>query len=383
MGGIVVPAIPSTQLSGHVYGEDERPLAGCLVSAVTRESSRTRDVNVRGSQAFTYEAPQTDDPRQLMEVETEETGADGSYVLTHLGADRYFLLARCNEPKGFRTLSTQAWEPMLYAKANTIPKAREIILLPGDQRGGIDFHLKRKRSYVLQGRSVFSDGTVPEPWPKAVYLHDLYVFRSDRAFTSTWLGQEDCDWNANTGEFRCSSLLPGTYTLYFELASGLGAASHIPTQFARVSYTVRTAANQPPLTVHLHPVPDSRSFGEPVGPSGSIDLSKVCGSAAGRGAVEVLAWGKRHTRGVACYLMNSGGYTGLSVPEDVYSVTAFEKVFVQRGFHLGSQSKFEDAVMQYGTKLHIEAGRTSQISLPVLSSKELIRIGLESLRAGQ
>ena len=84
------------------------------------------------------------------------------------------------------------------------------------------------------------------PKPGVVYSHNLRVFRSDRPFTSTWVGEEACDWDANAGTFQCNSLVPGTYTLYFDGPD----ATNRQTQFARVTYTVRSNANQLPLTVN-------------------------------------------------------------------------------------------------------------------------------------
>ncbi|MBV8551809.1 MAG: carboxypeptidase regulatory-like domain-containing protein [Acidobacteriaceae bacterium] len=383
---VVIPAIPATELSGHVYATDGHPLSGCNVSGFTPDNSdshKSVELQARIAQAFTYHIAQADDPNKFIEVETDRTDSHGAYTFKRLGADRYFVLARCLEPGTGGENSPFSWEPTAYPQENSIATAQQIVLLPGEHRSGIDLRMQRKRSYVLEGKVMFSDHSAPKPWPQAIYGHDLQMFRSDRALTSTWIGQEACDWNANAGAIRCHSLFPGTYTLYFDISGGPGAF-HMQTQFAEVSYTIRSTAKQLPLMVQLHNVPESRYLELKTGSSGTLDLRKVCESAEeGRPAIQVLAWGHGHAGG-ACYYMTFRNDTRLPLPEDKYIVNAFEAAFVPRhSSYLGENSKFEALLMQHGISVHIRDGQTSEPNLPVASTEEQINTALDSLRSAR
>jgi hypothetical protein len=375
---VVIPAIPATGLSGHVYGADGQPISGCDVSAITRDnrnSDKFVELQVRGVSSFTWGVIEDDDPNKFIDVESARTGPDGSYTFQRLGADRYFVLARCRELVHSEEYPRFIWEPMVYPQATSIAKAQEILLLPGERRSGIDFHMQRKRSYAFEGRVIFSDGSAPKPW--AVYDHDLKILRADRTLTSTGLAYERCDWDASTGTFRCSSLLPGTYTLYFDLS---GMTFNMPAQFARVSYTVQAKPKQQPLIVQLHNVPSERSQTPKTGPGGFLELRKVCGAAAAdKPQIRLLSWGHGHAGG-ACYYMSFFGNTQLPLPEDTYTVNAFEAAFAPQRSHLGKNSKFEAVLMQRGVRVHIHVGRKSEPVLPVLTTSDLIDIALESLR---
>ncbi len=374
---LVIPAIPATELSGHVYAMNGQPISGCEVSAITRDNRQAGqfvELNVQGVQAFTYGAPQADDPNQFIDVETERTNDAGSYTFKGLGADRYFVLVRCKQTVNRENLTRFSWEPMAYPQASSISRAQENILLPGGHRFDIDFHMQRKQTYSLKGKVLFSDGSAPDRWK--MYSHDLKMFRSDRALTSTWLGQETCDWNANAGTFRCDFVLPGTYTLYFDLSDWPNGS----TQFAEVNFTIGGTARQIAPTVQLHNVPADQFVAPRTSPVGFLDLGKACNTAVdNRPAIRVLAWGHGRTGG-ACYYMTFFGDTRLPLPEDTYIVNAFEASFVAwRTSSLGRNSQFEFFLMQHGTALHIRAGQTSEPVLPILTTKELINIALQSL----
>ena len=75
------------------------------------------------------------------------------------------------------------------------------------------------------------------------------------------------------------------------------------------------------------------------------------------------------------------GSTKLPLPEDRYTVNAFELAFVMRhSSALGRNSKFESLLMQRGVPVRIRVGQTIEPMLPVLTKDELINIGVESLR---
>lgn len=383
---IVIPAIPGTELSGHIYGSDGKPIHGCNVSALTRTSrfDISTDLQVRGwHSVLPYDLAEADDPNKLIEVESAETDVDGMYIFRRLGADRYFVLARCNETQTSQKSARSTWVPMLYADVNSITSAQQILLLPGNHRAGIDFHMQRKRASRLEGTIIFSDHSAPKPWPEAIYLQDLVVVRSDHGLTSTWLGWEPCQINANAGTFRCDSLVPGEYTFYFEIEPGLGAARNLRTQAAKVRCYVQAAAKQV-LTVQLHNIAGGGVLSQRpyTGPGGILDFGNICATASdGRPAIQVLAWGQGRASG-ACYYMSFWGNAKLRLPKDYYSVSAFEAAFVARNHsYLGDSSKFEGVLMQRGTRVKLDVGQTIKPSLPVLTTAQLINIGLTSLRA--
>ncbi len=185
---VVIPAILVTELSGHVYGTDGTPISGCYVSALTPDTRLSTWANVqmeRWSATLASDLAAADHPKKFLEIEWVSTDASGMFTFHRLGADKYFVLARCNPPAMRATANHLAWVPVLYPNATSIASAREIVLLPGDRKGGIDFHLQRKRTYDLTGKIVFSDHSAPKPWPQAIYLQDLRVIRSDRSLTSS------------------------------------------------------------------------------------------------------------------------------------------------------------------------------------------------------
>lgn len=239
---------------GYQRALSRRPISGCSVSAITPDgskSSKVFDLRLQSAQGSTFGVERIDDPNKFVEIEAAKTDEHGSYTFKQLGADRYFVLARCQEPERDGEPPRSSWAPIAYPSAGSIGGAQEIVLLPGQHRLGIDFHMHRKRTYVLEGKVIFSDRSAPKPSTEAIYSHDLQMFRTDRGLTSTWLGREIGNWNANAGTFRCHSLLPGTYTLYFDLSGGPGTAWNPPMQFAKASYTIQATARQLPLTVQL------------------------------------------------------------------------------------------------------------------------------------
>ncbi len=100
---VVIPAIRATELSGHVYGNDGEPISGCYVAALTRVNhiDLSAELDVQGAFEITPTSPsdlsRADDANNLMEVDASQTDVNGMYVFRRLGADRYFVLARCQE----------------------------------------------------------------------------------------------------------------------------------------------------------------------------------------------------------------------------------------------------------------------------------------------
>ena len=203
---LVIPAIPATELSGHVYTSDDYPISGCEVSAITRN-------NRQSVQAFVDGAVQADDPNQFIDVETERTNDAGSYKFKGLGADRYFVLVRCKQTVNRENLTRFSWEPMAYPQASSISRAQEIILLPGGHRFDIDFHMQRKQTYSLKGKVLFSDGSAPDRWK--MYSHDLKMFRSDRALTSYLAGPGDMRLECQRWDISLRLCIAGNVYLIF------------------------------------------------------------------------------------------------------------------------------------------------------------------------
>ena len=202
--GIVVPAIRATGLSGHVYAEDSStPLPGCEVWAMIE---------------------QPDQAPQFQHVSMETTDKKGAFRFARLGADRYFVLARCHrylpgEQRGYADVapapwkSRSSWEPMLYPQAASFDHAKAIVLLPGDDRRGIDFQLRSVPQYSLYGNvnAIFSDRSRGMPWPAIAHLSDLQAFPADPALAAIAPYGEACDWNARAGDFHCDFLSASLY----------------------------------------------------------------------------------------------------------------------------------------------------------------------------
>ena len=78
--------------------------------------------------------------------------------------------------------------------------------------------------------------------------------------------------------------------------------------------------------------------------------------------------------------MSFFGNARLPLPEDTYTVNAFEDAFTLRNAYLAEQSKFEGVLMQRGVRVRIRAGQKREPVLPVLTASDLIEIALKSLR---
>jgi len=367
---LILPAIPSTELSGHIYDTEDHPLSGCYVSALTRV-----DVNPRksvtldqwGTQDYSDNLLEADDPAKFIVVEHLGTAKDGSFHFTTLGADRCFLLTRCDHATG-----SSWWKPAFYPAANSLNDAQEILLHPGERRSGFDFHLARGKTYPFEGKLILSDGSAPKHPPETMAA----VFRADRTLTSTYPGREDCE--ASTGNVRCGSLLAGTYTLYVTVPERLWPHS---SEFAKISFTV-PSKNSQPMTIHLHSVPDSVETHSPEGvPHGVLDLRQTCDIAVDQvPAIEVMAWGRGHSARICPYMLFRP--REIPLPPDTYTVNAFEQAFMHGSYrnYLGDSEKVEALLMKHGSSVQIKTGQTRHPNLPLLSTSQIISIALAYLR---
>lgn len=386
---VIIPAIPATELAGHVYGSDGKPIAGCSISALTRASYFDMPVNLQVQGVHTimpWDLAEADDPNQLKKVESVKTDREGFYVFDQLGADRYFVSAQCQETQVSPKSPPYIWEPRLYPDVNSLAGAQQILLLPGNHRAGIDFHMQRKRAYAMEGKMNFSDHSIPKLWLKATYFQDLTVFRSDRGLPSTWLGKEACRINADGITFRCESLLPGEYTFYFEGLPGRDAASNAPVQMFKVRYNVQATVKQV-LTVKVQEFPNGGEQHQSpyAGPGGNLDFEKICATASdGRPAIQVLAWGQGRAGGSCYYMTLWWSTTRFLLPKGSYRINAFEAAFTRRGrSYLRDSTKFEEVLMQHGKRIELDMGQTTKPSLPVLATRQLIDLALTFLTTAQ
>ncbi|HEX4232617.1 MAG TPA: carboxypeptidase regulatory-like domain-containing protein [Bryobacteraceae bacterium] len=278
--GVVVPAIPSAELSGHVLDADSgAPIPGCEVSALTKSAD--------------------DDPRlQLIDFRTTDRSGAFSF---RLGADRYFLLVNClkylpGEPVGYLGAGSipwrvrSSWPPMLFPQLDLVNRPQAIVLLPGGRKAGIDFHLRSVRQYSIHGKVVFSDGSKPRAG--VVSFHDMRILPSDPAVAAaeSAASSEPCDWNATAGTFHCDFLSPGTYNLAF-VSDGAVSLNRSRPQKAElaVEVTPQTAAQE--LTIHLHDVQFHQQPNLPSRESGHLDLRRVCPTEMSDPWIDVRAWG--------------------------------------------------------------------------------------------
>lgn len=368
-GNVTVPVIPPTAVSGHVFGDDGSPIAGCHVAAITRTSTPAQQV---GSEAWV--AAERNDRKPFLNVESERTDSTGAYRFTRLGADRYYILARCKAPNGHAD-RLDRWSPMVYPQAASMASGKEVILFPGDRLSGIDFHLHRERTYSLRGEVTLSDGSIPKPG--VIYSHDLVVLRSDRGLSSTALGHEDCDWG-EVRTFGCSFLSPGTYDLYFSLSPFSPAAE----QFEKVTFTVTATPMQPQLRVQLHNLPQLK-YSSQQEQTGALDFRRVCETSVnGIPPIWVSFSSERVMSGAACYYMTFFEQTKLSVPPGLYTVAAFQSVFDPPRNDKGSAylRRFESILASAGVSAKVSAGQTARPMPSLLTRSQMIQMALDSLR---
>lgn len=376
---LIIPAIPATQLSGHVLDSDGHPLLGCSVSAVSREDVNPRksvELNWLGFPVHSRLPWEDDDPNKFYLAEETQTAADGSFNFKRIGADRFFLLTRCQIRDAITQKLDSWWQPVFYPAATSLKEAHEILLLPGQHRTGFDFHLARPRTYRLEANPVGSDGSTVDP-----FSGEVKVFRADRSLTSTQLGYEDCALNYQTGRILCPALLPGKYTLYIQALEQRWTDTLAS---AKVDFTVVPKDNQR-LTIQLHRVPENvrrRSLTE--GPHGELNLNPPCEISADQTpAILVLAWGAGHSARL-CTVSLIEKTMLMPLPPDTYTLNAIEYSFELRGnlrSRTGEGKKFESLLMSHGTAVRIQPGQTSTPpDLPLLRTSQLIDIALAYLR---
>jgi hypothetical protein len=338
--GVVVPAIPSTEVSGYVYSDAMKPLGGCEVAALTDD-------------------PDHDPP--TYPVETVKTDNTGAFTFTHLGADRYFLSVRCHrylpdEQDGYDGAGARPWR----VRDSWLPETKPIVLLPGDRRRGIDFHLQSAPQYSLHGRVIFNDGSSSMPGRAVpLMLSAVRVSPTSQA--------ESCSWEGANGDFHCGFLSPGAYKLTFEEIDGQPDA--------QIVAEVKAQPRQPELVVRL-----ARREPAPQAPSdegiGFLNLERVCEAGTQERWIGVRTWGAIKDPSLPnLQELGCGNEKIWPVAVGSYLIVAH-----QLGSFGGRHSKLDTLLRQHGSSVTITKGQTSQLSVRALSLDEIIGMTLRSLR---
>jgi hypothetical protein len=362
--GIVVPAIPATEISGHVYDEGSTPLPGCQVWALT------------------------DDPRQhpsLRDVDTQLTDGQGGFMLMHLGADRFYVMVRCRrdlagerrEIYGPWTVRN-SWQPMLFPQAVTSDGAKTIVLLPGERRQNIDFHLRLPPRYLVHGKVIFSDPLQPKSG--VTYSHLLRAFPLDPALAATaWPDGESCDWNANTGKFQCEFLSPGIYQLNFLLDFKFGSKGNIlpiSPQQAKVEVEAEDHIG-PELTVRLQDQkPTSWPQPETLPLTGFLHLQRVCPPGIREGWINVSGWGPTTVNPRTFGLTSCTEDMVWPIAPGAYTISAYQADWFGRSTSL----RILNLLREHGRQVNIRKGNTSHLVVPVWSTDQIVQWAVESLR---
>jgi len=334
--GVVVPAIPPTEVSGHIYGDDAKPLAGCEVAALPEET--------------------------IYPDGTTKTDNAGAFALTRLGADRYLLSVHCHrylpgDQEGYNGAGALPWR----ARNSWLPETKPIVLLPGDRRRGVDFHLQSAPQYSLRGRVIFSNGS--SATPGRAFPLTLSVTR-----LTPLAHAESCSWEGTNGNFRCDFLSPGSYKLTFEEMDGR--------LDAQIVAEVKAQPRQPELVVPL-----ARREPAPQAPSdegiGFLNLKRVCEAGTQERWIAVRTWGAikdpslPNLQELAC-----GNEETWPVAAGSYLIVAHQL----GSFGGGRHSKLDALLRRHGSSVTITKGQTSQLSVQALSIDEIIRMALRYLR---
>ncbi len=364
---VVIPAMPSTELSGHVYSEGGTPIRGCQITALTSDGKR---------------------PGSLATVGYKDTNADGAYTFTNLGADRYFLQAQCRhylpgEPQGIDVGPAQ-WRvrksppPLLWPQASSLKQAKAITLFPGDVKREIDFHMRAVDQYSIFGEVVLSDGS---------------AFRHDRFSTDNMQiapvgimcnhSSPDCQacrWGDIEGHFRCDFVAPGLYGIHLHLEGNPPydeASKEYISQEADVPFEVRAGdQKQNSLTVRLREK-RSKVVIPPSHPeTGLLEIHRICPPGMPGGwSIAVMA------RGATSQYLRSGSSSCSDqevwpLPVGEYRVFAFEW-----NLSGGRIDKLSPLLEQQATRVIIARNRTTSISLQVASKEQVLELVMAYLRA--
>lgn len=382
---IVVPAIPATVVSGHVRGSNGEALKGCDVSALTRTGRFYGQLDA-GSSSVRSWAPfgltENDERNRWMFVEHERTDEQGRFTFRGLGANRFFLMARCDETRpAAKGKAAFMWAPAIYPDANTIAEAKPVVLQPGERRADVNFYLQRRKAFRLQGRIFLEDGSIPGRLLSS--SQDLTVVRSDLGLTL--LSPEPCSLAIEGGRFECDPLLPGEYTVWYGIwREEVGRKYRTETAVAR--YRVGDEWTQP-VVLRTRRMDDQGLLTKLpyAGPTGCIDMKNILDLASHHHPVTgVRAWELTNFHYTSSHLSYFFWEPSeLRLPPGDYVVSGFEAAFYLhrgRGGRLGDSSTLEELLMQQGTRVRVTRGEKIAPRVRVLTTGELVDLALRSLR---
>jgi hypothetical protein len=325
----------------------------------------------------------------MLEKDGATTNALGAFSFTRRGADRYFLAARCRqylpgELAGYQGVGLVPWKVR-----NSWPPvlSKPINLLPGTHKDDVVLRLRSVPSYSIHGNVVFSDGKPPRAG--VIYSHELNTLPADHALalSSQSLGQEACDWDANRGTFHCDFLTPGSYNLAFGMdgeisfSGGDGPAEGFQT--AEVKVDVKDDSRpQPPVIVRLHDAKPRQAQAMPdpdKGPFGYLRLHRNCAAEQKGFWVQTLAWNAAGEIMRNFFTLTCTDETVWPVTPGDYVIASYEQGFFDRSGPR-SDHRVMSMVKEHGTAVTIRAGQTTALELRAVTTGEIIRMALASLR---
>lgn len=225
---VVIPLVPGASISGRIVNENDRPLAGCFI------------------QTLQYQ------PRELYgRVFAERDGATsddrGRYRIHGLPKGRYYLLARCDQPRpaphAFVRRGTDDALPVMkylaefYPGSPALSGAARLKVEPGANLEGMDFRLSTVPAFNVRGR--FTGDT-------DALQHNLTVQlmpRDPSEFGLMQYGAGRIDARAAT--FRIDGVVAGAYILE--------AGTQDPTHAARGRINLDVGDDMQPVEVALLP----------------------------------------------------------------------------------------------------------------------------------
>jgi len=344
--GVVVPVIPSTELSGHVYGEGGKPLLGCEVDVLTG--------NRQYGQGLVY-------------VNSQKTDKNGAFLFTNLGADRYFLAAPClksddDDDEGIRQNPYKGWK---VRKAWQTAMSAPIVLLPGARKHGVELRLRNVPQYTVGGIVLLP------VHPTSILDYDFQMTEVTAvpvdptvSAVASSLNGDACEWDGRSGRFRCDFLKPGTYRLGFHF--------RYEDYDESTDVVVSVEAGQRPelnLTVQM-PQPRNSVSQE----MGYLRLHRVCEDSRSEGRA-VEEYGPR--------MQLIGNFWELPcVPVNSWPIKAGTHVLAASDVWYQSgdrQREIESILRQQGVTVNVQPGQTVDVSPRFLTTDEVIGLAVASL----
>jgi protocatechuate 3,4-dioxygenase beta subunit len=184
---------PYAVISGRVVDEDGEPMQG--IEVVGLSSYKGRDGVVqwsKGPEAITNDA--------------------GEYRLVDVYPGRYAIVARSRRiTRGTASHTTwvghgsnETYEPQYYANAPNAGSATIVEVTPGQEKRGVDFQLRKVKSFAVRGRVV---SPAPPLKDNPIVVRIQPSDKSDRSNEMFTTSQQE------NGIFEFTGVLPGTYNV--------------------------------------------------------------------------------------------------------------------------------------------------------------------------